>query len=36
MRVNARPVNVMSEMNLLAYCIISVSGDAMVRTDLGG
>ena len=36
MRVNARPVYVMSEMNLLAYRIISLSRDSMVRVFLGG
>lgn len=31
MRVNARPIYLMSEMNLLAYRIISLSKDTMVR-----
>lgn len=31
MRCNARPVYVMSEMNLLAYRIINLSRDSMVR-----
>ena len=35
MRVNARPVYVMSEMNLLAYRIISLSRDSMVRVFWG-
>lgn len=31
MRVNARPVYVMSEMNLLAYRILSLSKETTVR-----